>query len=103
MTLSKTIDPLRLAAAAAGQMTYLGTPCRKGGHRERFVKSGGCVVCKAESRKAWDARNQEKINLRARERYAADPTQKLGSARKWIAENPEQHRAKARAWYHANL
>lgn len=35
----------RMKAAKAGRKTYLGTPCRVCGERERYTSSGNCKAC----------------------------------------------------------
>ena len=40
--------------------TYIGEPCRKYGHTERYVSNRMCVVCMKALNKKWNAENPEK-------------------------------------------
>lgn len=38
--------------------TYLGGPCAKSGHRERYVASRGCVACRRNTNRQWYLNNK---------------------------------------------
>jgi len=100
---------------------YTGKPCKHGHDAQRFVSSRGCVVCvmarakvwkhenleicSAEKR-AWTARNREKVRALKKHYYATDENtrkKQAQRARKWMEANRHKYRASSAKWRRANL
>ncbi len=65
----KPVITARITAKAAGELTYKGTPCKRGHSGHRYTSSGNCVECYAlrhrdpsierRTNAAWFANNRE--------------------------------------------
>lgn len=61
---------------------FTGKPCPQGHIAERYISSGGCVVCAAERKKAWHKANIPYV---------------LAKNKEWREANPEKYRAMRKA------
>ena len=78
--------------------TYQGTPCKRGGHTERYVKGGHCVVCRKAYHKKWNAENPEKCKTYCKKWYAENLEKKKAHSKKYYEENKEECKAKDKKW-----
>lgn len=100
----------RYAAKLAGADRYFtGKSCPRGHVAERYTGSGGCTACvSAQTKKQTEsgyfkklyADNHERVLLRQKARYLANPGRAIASAKAWVAANPEKRRAIAKAYKH---
>lgn len=72
---------------AAGFTRFDGAPCKLGHGTERYVSSGGCVVCHALRTRKWLSENPEKWS---------------GLFSKWRERNVERDRARCLTWQKQN-
>lgn len=65
-----------------------------------------CVECKRGTKRAWEARNKERVAeaqaKRARKWFLANREKADAASRKWQAANPERYAEATRAWNAAN-
>lgn len=108
----------RKDAKAAGLTRYFtGKPCPSGHVAERAAHNGECIDCKNAAKKAWRAKNPEKVRKqkidgyyrnresileRWKQKYAENPEPKKTRANEWRKANPEAHLKKNNAWRSAN-
>jgi 5-methylcytosine-specific restriction endonuclease McrA len=81
---------------------YTGKPCKWGHVAERFVSTGGCVVCGRENARNWQAANHEKRRETSRNWYTANAEKSNEASRKWREANPEKYHALLKDWYERN-
>jgi 5-methylcytosine-specific restriction endonuclease McrA len=77
----------RSAAIAAGETTFIGSPCLHGHDGLRWVSSYACVECGKDPKKVEKKSSYDQVY---RARYPEKYRQK---ARQWVKENPEKRRA----------
>lgn len=77
----------RSAAIAAGESTFVGSPCVRGHDGLRWVASYACVECGKDPKKI------EKKSSYDQAYRARDPEKCKQRARRWVKENPEKRRA----------
>ena len=79
----------RKEALASNQTRYFtGKPCKRGHIKERYAKTGTCVVCMAEHTAKWHDENRELRNQQNRER-------------KQKPERKRKNKVLAKAWQQA--
>lgn len=110
----------RKQAKSEGLKRYFtGQPCKSAHVAERFVSDKGCTACKKQwqktnrvqvnaylrewkkdnasytaKRRAWEARNRDRLVARKRERRAANIEAEREYQRQWSKANPDTARAK---------
>jgi 5-methylcytosine-specific restriction endonuclease McrA len=77
----------RSAAIAAGETTFVGSPCLRGHDGLRWVASYACVECGKDPKKV------EKKSSYDQAYRARDPEKWKQRARRWVKANPEKRRA----------
>jgi hypothetical protein len=97
--------------------TYIGSPCKRGGHRLRYECDGACVECKREAgrkcyeknsekererKQKWREENPEKVRERNRKYYAKNSEKWRERSQKYREENPEKVRESDRKYYAQN-
>ena len=83
--------------------TYQGSPCKKAGHTERYVKGGECVVCGKANGKKYYADNTEKVKAAARKWQAENPKKHIAGVKKWRVERPEAYKKSKKKYQLVNL
>ena len=83
--------------------TYQGSPCKRAGHTERYVRGKACVACMlADKKKQW-AENPEKQKARDKNKYAKNPEKYNADFKKRRAKNPKKYAAYQKKYQLANL
>ena len=72
--------------------TYQGSPCKKAGHTERYLTSGACSVCTKARINKWIAKNPEKHRANSRKHYAENSDKKRAYQAKNIDKTKAQHK-----------
>ena len=72
--------------------TYQGSPCKKAGHTERYLTSGACSVCAKARINKWIAKNPEKHRANSRKHYAENSDKKRAYQAKNIDKTKAQHK-----------
>lgn len=92
----------RKDARVKGLKKYFnGRPCKNGHLSERFVSGSGCLICRKEKCKT-DERYKQALRRGAIKYYYANREKNLERRRKWLANNLERGRARARQYYWDN-
>ena len=79
--------------------TYQGSPCKKAGHIESYLTSSGCVACAKARLNKWIAKNPEKHRANSRKHYAENPDKK----RAYQAKNKDKIKAQYKKYKVENL
>lgn len=77
----------RSAAIAAGETTFVGSPCLHGHDGLRWVSSYACIECGKDPKKVEKKSSYDKVYK------ARDPEKWKQRARRWVKANPEKRRA----------
>ena len=79
--------------------TYQGSPCKKAGHTERYLTSGGCSVCTKAQINKWIAKNPEKHRANNRKQYAENTDKRLA----YNTKNKDKIKAQHKKYKAENL
>ena len=82
--------------------TYIGTPCKRAGHTERYVSMKGCVACIREDQRAWHRANPEKTKKYNADHWAKDPIGRTEKATEYRRAHPEKDAEYCRRWRKKN-
>lgn len=83
--------------------TYLGTPCQRAGHRERFILSGACAICSKDYQAVYRAKHKAEKLAYNRSYYSKNKDRIYQQTRQYAKKHPEQHAAAIRKWRLNNL
>ena len=82
--------------------TYIGNPCKRGGHTERYIKGGHCFVCANIDKKKHYIENRERYLAKQKKWRAENPEKSKTYNKKWNAENIEKKKTYYKKWIAEN-
>jgi 5-methylcytosine-specific restriction endonuclease McrA len=93
----------RAAAKAAGLKRYsIDMPCARGHMADRYVSTGGCVMCQRESSSAYYEDHLDEAAAYAKSHREENPEMYRERSRVWSEVNRESETARMRAYRAAN-